>query len=178
MPGLCLLPSRAAHSAAEEAACRALSRGASARSAARARRAVIPPVLASKMAILAQAAAILAAPPLPHPLFAAMPALAASVHPPVVAVASPPGRHYAPVVRSKAPRPSRSNAPHAPLLVQINTDMYFFSQQNMSPYASLLAEHGVKSKLRYDVFEGTFSRFSFSVVVTGDHLAQNIYSTT
>ncbi|KAJ7510204.1 ribonuclease H-like domain-containing protein [Mycena galericulata] len=113
-----------------------------------------------KMAILAQAAAILAIPPVPHPTFAALPAVLASL-PPLALTAPPPpppGHAAPPVVRSKVPRPGRPKTSHAPppppirpALMSLPMQTLDYGQRlcdpDLSPYESLLAEHGVSSEL-------------------------------
>ncbi|KAJ7685500.1 hypothetical protein DFH06DRAFT_1463517 [Mycena polygramma] len=92
-----------------------------------------------KMAILAQAAAILAMPPLPPPSFALAPALGA-------AAAAPPPPVWAarPVVRSKVPLPGRRKAvSHAPPPPPIHA-----ASAEISPYAALLKQHGLKNEPR------------------------------
>ncbi|KAJ7766891.1 hypothetical protein B0H16DRAFT_1882873 [Mycena metata] len=94
-----------------------------------------------KMAILAQAAAILATPPILHPVFAAIPAVAASASAP-----RPPVWAAHPVVRSKVPLPGRpKTASYAPPPPPIQAASHALDTA-FSPYASMLEEHGAKSK--------------------------------
>ncbi|KAJ7085739.1 ribonuclease H-like domain-containing protein [Mycena belliarum] len=81
-----------------------------------------------KMAILAQAAAILSIPPTLPPTSAAAPAIIAtsdsvfSAAAPIVVAPPPPGRVSRPVVRSKVPRPGRSSASQAPPPPPVKTE--------------------------------------------------------